>query len=226
MKKGEKMSGEEKMEVLDLKPIKKKRVWVFLIKKDDNSLSGDQKMVLNNLMETYDMKFATISLEKDELNNFKHTELGLFLGNVMLPCYNVNIPEYAKGHLDLEISEQEKEVSELENEYNAIADINPLKAEQIKSWIHYLREELKEKEEFLNTDLKSQWIVQKIFDIIRYYEDSLYYEETLYILHFTPERLALSLKDIFEELGVSVIIGNIEVNLLSSTPLIAAGGIN
>jgi len=226
MKKLNKIEGEAKMEVLELKPVKNKQVWVFLIKKQDNKLTEDQRLILNTLIETYNFKFATISLENVELTHFKHTELGSFLGDIMLPCYNVDIAEYAKAHLDLEITEQKTEISELESAYNSLADKQSSKAESMKSWIDYLKGERSENVEFLNTKLKSQWIVKKILDIIRYYEDSLYYENTLYVVHFTPEKLVLNIKEILEELGVSVIVGTIKVNLLVPSQLITAGGIN
>jgi len=45
-------------------------------------------------------------------------------------------------------------------------------------------------------------------------------------VHFTPEKLVLNIKEILEELGVSVIVGTIKVNLLVPSQLITAGGIN
>ncbi|MFX1298568.1 MAG: hypothetical protein ACFFD2_27385, partial [Promethearchaeota archaeon] len=58
------------------------------------------------------------------------------------------------------------------------------------------------------------WIAKNILNVIRYYGDSLFFEDVIYILHFTPEKLLWNLRQVLEELGVIVIVGEIESRTL------------
>lgn len=203
------------MEVLELKPLKNKKVFVFLIKNEKYNLTYDETLVLADVLEKYDFKFSTITVDESELPGFKETNLAAFLDDSMLTCYNVDIPEYAKGYLDNEIEEEQDRLKELKAEYNTLKDKDSYNAQTIKSWIDHLTAELKEKTKDLNTGLRAQWVVKKILDIIRYYEDSLYYEDTIYILHFTSGELLMALKDLFEQLGVTVVVGEIKSRVLT-----------
>lgn len=194
----------KKMEVLDLKPVKGKTVIVFLIKKQQTDLGVEESLILKrNLME-YPFKFSTIDLPNDELEHFKRTRIAGILNEFNLPCYIVDIPEYAKGYLDSELHEKQEQITDLENEYKYMTDRNSLKAQNLKSWIDYLLDELRKKEEFMELKLKPQWIAKKILDIVKYYED-----KTVFMIHFTIPELLNELKQIFEELGIEVVIGDI-----------------
>ncbi|HUY01195.1 MAG TPA: hypothetical protein VMV49_16665 [Candidatus Deferrimicrobium sp.] len=202
------------MEVLDLKPIIGKKIFVFLIRKENGTLDHNEELILANVLQTYHIKFATINIESDEIKGFKHTDMAKFLNDFMVPCYTVGIPEYAKGYLDSEISEKKEQAIELEAEYKAMKDKQSFKAQNLKSWIALLFDEIKEKEEFMRNELTSQWIAKKITDILRYYDD-----ETIYTVHFAPAQSLLQLRQIFKELGMYVISGEIGEKLLTPFPL-------
>ncbi|MFX1293926.1 MAG: hypothetical protein ACFFD2_03560 [Promethearchaeota archaeon] len=214
------------MEVLELNPIENKKIFVFLIKKEDNNLTYDEAHVLNDILEKYEFKFASIAIESAKLNTFRNSDLALFLNELLVPCFQVDIPEFAKGYLLNEIIEEEKELNELEYEYNNLEDKDSFKAQNLKSWIKYLKDQIQEKHNSLNTKIKANWIVKNLLGFIRYYEDTLFYENILYVIHFTPEKLIMILKQILEELGIHVIIGEINEEILIPTQKIDCQGAN
>ena len=202
------------MEVLELKPVKDKQIFVFLIKKEDENLTYDESLILTDILQKYNFKFATIVLKDEELKtfaNFLQTSLAIFLNDFLLPCFIVDIPDYAKGYLYSEISEEKEQIMELESEYKTSDNKSSFKAENLKLWIEYLKEIVHEKEVYFKTKLKSQWIVKKILDFVRYYEENI-----IYILHFTPESLIMGLKETLEDLKISVVVGEIQPTFLTS----------
>ncbi|MHA1230220.1 MAG: hypothetical protein ACTSRP_17995 [Candidatus Helarchaeota archaeon] len=214
------------MEVLELKPIKNKKIFVIIIKKNNNQLTQDESVFIKNIIEKYNVNFATITLKPTEVESFKETNLAMLLNDLLTPFFLVDIPSYAMGYLESEIAEKKEKISELEKEYRSLEDKTSFKAENLKSWIEYLKEELQKNQQYVNTKLKAQWIVKKILDIVRFYEDSLYYEDILYIIHFTPEELVLDLKQTLEELGIFVIICEIKKNYLNTKYASTKLGVN
>jgi len=192
------------MEVLDLKPVKGKNVIVFLIKKEENDLGLEESLILMDLLKQNDFKFSSINLPNDVLGQFKQTKIARILNEFNLPCYMVDIPEYARGYLDAELMEKRDQVVDLQREYKHMDSKDSFKGQNLKSWIDYLEDELQKKEAFMELKLKPQWIAKKILDIVRYYED-----QTVYVLHFTGPELLNELRVIFEELGIKVIVGEI-----------------
>ena len=199
---------------MELNPIKNKKIFVFLIIKEENNLTDDESQNLNNILEKNDVKLATIAIDNAQMEIFKTTELAMFLNESMLPCYQVDIPEYAKGYLDNEVLEEEEELEGLISEYNDMKDKESFRGNYLKSWIEHLEKKVQDKREHIEIKVKTQWIVKNMLDLLRYYGDSLFYEESIYILHFTPEKLVKDLLQVLEELGVFVIVADVKSKIL------------
>ncbi len=198
------------MEVLELKPVKGKKTFIFLVNRENNELSSNERDVLVDVLQSYPIKFTTIDLNGKAPKTFKESDLAECLNEFNLHCFEVDIPEYAKGYLYAELDEKKEQYTGLEHEYKSLEDKDSFKAQNLKSWIDYLKDEYHKKKTYLNVKLKSEWIAKKILDIISHYKD-----DTIYLIHFTPEALLMELKTILEELEVRVIVGEIKAKFLT-----------
>jgi hypothetical protein len=91
-----------------------------------------------------------------------------------------------------------------------LKDKSSFKAQNLHSWIALLKDEVKEKEEFMRTELTPQWIAKKITEIVKYYDD-----DTIYLVHFAPAGALFKLRQIFKEIEMQVISGEIGEKLLT-----------
>lgn len=192
------------MEVLELKPIKEKKVSLYLIEKESKELSDAEYDNLLILLRGKKFNFATIDLCDDELKKIYQTPLAQFFDNFETPYYYVNIPDYAKIHLLNEISDKKEQVEELQGEYENLC-LNPaekesLKAQNLFSWIHLLKSEVIDKEDYLDLKLRPLWIIKKVLDIIE-----MINEDEINFIHFTHKELFSELKKLFEAQSIKVI---------------------
>lgn len=207
------------MEVLDLKPIKNKNITINLIENGNPLWSKYEEMNFENLLETNNFKFITMDSEFEENDGATHTGILNLLKKCVKNVYTLDIPEYAKGYLLEEISRQREQVEELEAEYKLISkneeEINSAKALNLKTWIDYLRIEVQEKEDFLNLEVRPQWVSKGLLDLINLYEDT-----NLHIIHLTTKELLPKIKKILEELNVKVIYYDIGTKILAPEQII------
>lgn len=181
-----------KIEVLELKPVKNKKVRVYLMKYQEEL---NRNQFLEELLESY--KFNFISIDR-ELDVRGRQSLMKYLIKYGLVSFIVGVPEYAKGYLLDEISKQKKQVEELEAELEAVEE-DSFKKQNLKSWIEYMKSEVEEKKRLLNLKIRPEWIAKKILDLIRLFENP-----HLRILHFTPGNILPQVKKILEELDIPV----------------------
>ena len=197
------------MEVLELKPIKDKKISLYLIEKENKELSNAEHENLLALLRKQKFNFTTIDLSDDDLKKIYLTPLAQFFDNFGIPYYYVNIPDYAKMHLLNEISDKKEQIEELQEEYEKLcsesAEKESFKSQNLNSWIHLLKSEIEDKENHLNLKLRPLWIVKKILDIIKMIND-----DEINIIHFTRKELFSELKKLFEVQNIKVI--NFESN--------------
>lgn len=191
------------MEVLDLKPVKGKQVFVYLIGKEDKKMVVNERMMMKEVLNETPFKFTTIDPSYDNLKTFRQTSLAEMLNDHNLPCYEVDIPEYAQGYLEAEIAEKKERIAGLISEYENITDKTTFKAQNLKSWIDLVTDEVTEKEDFMTLKLRPQWIVKKILDIVKIAASN---EETVRVLHFTSKKLIPELKKQLEDLLVKTTV--------------------
>lgn len=218
------------MEVLELKPIKNKIIILYLVETENHKLSKAEAKSLEIILENNKINLVTVDFEGYDSYSFKQTQLYEFLKEFDVPFTGVDIPEYAKGYLDIEILERKEQIEELEVEYKNICskslEKNSFKAQNLKSWIDLLKQEVKEKEKYLKLKIKPQWIVKKILEMIRTYK-----ENSLFVIHLSLKEQVSELEKLFKGLGIGTIVQKLDIkvsensiddekNLLTSTQII------
>lgn len=192
------------MEVLDLKPIKNKKIIAYMSSKENGRyFQNKDTSKLTDFLKKKDINFVTVDFQVD-MKEFKKTPFAQTLDKLGIPCIQVDIPDYAMGYLYEEIVEKQELQNELFEEYDNMSDKESFKGQSLKNWIDMLSEEIQEKEIFLSLKLRPQWIVKKMLDFANRYEN-----EVVAFVHFVQEDIC---EDIcpqivadLRDLGVKVI---------------------
>ncbi|MFX0008056.1 MAG: hypothetical protein ACFFA7_17530 [Promethearchaeota archaeon] len=189
------------MEVLELKPIKKKKVTVYLIDKNRISFELNDIDTLKELVSDNNISYITVEMNNENFKTFKNSNLFSVLNALGLDYYLLDMPEYAYGYLYEEILKKEEQISELLMEYRNMNDKNSLKGLNLKSWIDVLKKEANQDNDILERKIRPQWIVKKILDIIRSNEN-----EELTLIYFFHEKSLSEITEQLKELHIEVII--------------------
>ena len=204
------------MEVLELKSVKKKKIYLYLIKKENRGLNESEYDNLEDLIKNKKFRFAIVDFNDTDSKEMYRNALIKFLDKFKLPYYNIDIPEKAKSYLYHEILRQEVQISELEAEYDKFylnGEEESFKAQNLKTWIDLLKKEVAYKKEHLELVVKPKWIVKEILDIVKEIKN-----DHLSILHFAPEEVLNELKELFEEYNIKVI--NYDINKITLKSII------
>ncbi|MBA7520368.1 hypothetical protein ES705_12464 [subsurface metagenome] len=189
------------IEVLEIKPVKNKYINIYLIRA--GVLNQDLLDNINNILKYEKFRFAIIDFNDIQSKKQYETPLHLFLKKFKIPYYSVDIPQHVRDHLCVEILEKELLINELENEYeDLISDPEQeksFKAQNLHSWISLLKQEVKDKKDYLRLTLKPQWIVKKVLDIVKMIKN-----DRFSIMHFTHGEIFTELKELFEEYNIKV----------------------
>ena len=192
------------MEILEIKPLKNKKIKLYLIRDDNKRIGHFDHNHLRDILEQESFRFAVIDLNDKELKKSYGFPLVEFLEKNKIPYYSVDIPPNVKDYLYVEILENEAQISELEMEYeNLITDskeIDSFKAQNLKSWIDLLKNEVESKKRFLEATVKPRWILKQILDIAKNINN-----DKFSIMHFTHGELYTELKKLFEQYNIKVI---------------------
>ena len=195
------------MEVLEIKPIKNKKIVVYISSKENvKFFQNEDTTKLVEFLEKNNIDFVTVDFQVN-LKEFSKTPFAQTLRKLKIPYFQVDIPEYAMGYLYQEIVEKQELQNELFEEYERMEDKDSYKGLSLKNWIDMLGEEIQEKEIFLSLKLRPQWIVKKMIDIALSYN-----KNTITFVHFIQEDIC---EDIcpeitknLRELGVKVVSYN------------------
>jgi len=154
------------MEVLELKPLKKK-VTAFMFAKDNSEkLQNSSSESLIHFLKEKKINFLTIDFDID-IEKFRKTEFTKTLERLGIKYYQLDIPEYPMAYIYQEILEKEEILKELIEEYKSLDDRESYKALSLKNWIDLINIEIQEKEVSLSLTLRPLWIVKKMLDLIR-----------------------------------------------------------
>lgn len=154
------------MEVLELKPIKKKRICAYVAKKNKDDFHEFDISKLKEFLKNKKINFVTVDFNVN-MKEFNESELAQALNNMNIRYYQVDIPEYAMGYVYQEIVEKSELLDDLCNEFETMEDKDSLKGESLKNWIDLLREDILEKEIFISLRLRPQWIVKKMLEVTK-----------------------------------------------------------
>ncbi len=192
------------MEVLELKPLKNKKITAYFFSKqssaDLNEINSDE---LKKFLKEKNVDFATIDFDVD-MKDFNNNEFAKTLIKCNIPYYQVDIPEFVMGYLYEEIIEKEELVEELIQEYQSMEDKESYKGLSLKNWIDMLNLEIQEKENFLSLRLRPQWIVKKMLDLAKKID-----KQVVTFIHFVKkdicEDICSQVIECLREMGVKVI---------------------
>ncbi len=158
------------MEVLELKPIKNKRVTAFMFAKENSkSLQSTDPDLLTKFLKKNTINFVTVDFDIN-IKEFSKTVFAKVLDKLGIKYYQVDIPEYAMGYLYEEIMEKEELLTGLTEEYINLKDRDSYKGQSLKNWIDLINIEIQEKENNLSLKIRPMWIVKKMLDISKNFQ--------------------------------------------------------
>lgn len=195
------------MEVLDLKPVKNKKLIAYMSSKENGRyFQNKDTSRLTDFLKKEEVNFVTVDFQVN-MKEFKKTPFAQTLDKLGIPYIQVDIPDYAMGYLYEEIVEKQELQNELFEEYDNMKDKETLKGQSLKNWIDMLSEEIQEKEIFLSLKLRPKWIVKKMLDFASSFEN-----EVVSFVHFVQE-------DICEDICPQVVsdLRNLGVKVISYT---------
>ena len=170
------------MEVLELKPVKNKKIVVYMSSKENAKyFQNVDHSKLVEFLKKNNIDFVTVDFQVD-MKEFSITPVAHTLNELNIPYFQVDIPDYAMGYLYQEIIEKQEFQNELFEEYESMEDRDSYKGLSLKNWIDMLGEEIQEREIFLSLKLRPQWIVKKMLDIA-----SSFKKDVIVFVHFVQE---------------------------------------
>ena len=195
------------MEVLELKPVKNKKIIVYMSSKESAKyFQNVDHPKLVEFLEKNSIDFVTVDFQVD-MKEFSITPFAHTLNELNIPYFQVDIPDYAMGYLYQEIIEKQEFQNELFEEYESMEDKDSYKGLSLKNWIDMLGEEIQEREIFLSLKLRPQWIVKKMLDLALSFK-----KDVIVFVHFVQEDICEDIcpqvVENLRELGVKVISYN------------------
>jgi len=191
------------MEVLELKPIKNKKIIAYMSSKQDTRyFQNIDNFKLAEFLKKNNINFVTVDFQIN-MKEFSKTPFAQTLHELNIPYFQVDIPEYAMGYIYQEIIEKQDFQNKLFEEYESMDDKDSYKGESLKNWIDMIREEIQEKEIFISLKLRPQWIVKKMLDIAMGYN-----EQQISYLHLVQEDIC---EDICAEVTEQLRAMNVKV---------------
>jgi len=191
------------METLEIKPIKKKKITLYLIRNKNRGLDKNQLQNLHEILEKEKFRFAILDFNDKQLKESYEQPLAKFLDKFWIPYFSVDIPDYVRDLLNVEIFEKEALINELEAEYENLsfseAEKNSFKLQSLNSWIELLKKEVESQKASLESTIKPRWIVKKVLDIAKMIRNDVFS-----IMHFTHEEIYSELKNLFESNNIKV----------------------
>jgi len=134
------------MEVLDLKPIKNKKIIAYMFAKENSKvLQNRDPTLLTEFLKNEKINFVTVDFDLN-IKEFSKTPFATVLEKLGIRYYQVDIPEYAMGYIYEEVIEKEDFLDSLTEEYKNLEDRDSYKGLSLKNWIDLLNMEIQEKE--------------------------------------------------------------------------------
>ncbi|MFX1372542.1 MAG: hypothetical protein ACFFCE_11840 [Promethearchaeota archaeon] len=195
------------MEVLELKPVKDKKIVVYMSSKENAKyFQNDDHSKLAEFLKKNHIDFVTVDFQVN-MKEFSKTQFAEILNELNIPYFQVDIPDYAMGYLYQEILEKQEFQNELFEEYENMEDKDSYKGLSLKNWIDMLGEEIQEREIYLSLKLRPQWIVKKMLDLALSFK-----KDVIFFVHFVQEDICEDIcpqiVENLRELGVKVISYN------------------
>ncbi|MFW9951164.1 MAG: hypothetical protein ACFFKA_13680 [Candidatus Thorarchaeota archaeon] len=203
------------MESLEIKPVKDKKVTLYLIRNKNQRLINSQLKNLKPFLEKEKFRFAILDFNKEEIKRSYRDAISKFLDKFWIPYYSIDIPDHVRDVLNVDIIEKEALMNELEIEYANLCDDedkkDSYKAQSLKIWIGLLKNEIESQRKAIELTIKPKWIVKKVLDIA-----NMIRNDAFSIMYFTHEEIFSELKMLFQNYNIKVKkidINNIKIYL-------------
>ena len=155
------------MQVLDLRPFKKKRVIAYIFTKENSQkFQNSSSEILKRFLKDKRIQFLTLDFDID-MEKFHKTGFAKTLELMGITYYQLDIPEFPMGYLYQEILDKEEFLKELTEEYKNLEDRETFKALSLKNWIDLIHMEIQEQEISLGLQLRPLWIVKQMRDLVK-----------------------------------------------------------
>ncbi|MFX1456074.1 MAG: hypothetical protein ACFFDB_11935 [Promethearchaeota archaeon] len=141
--------------------------------------------------------FATIDLGYMNLREFNKTPLAKVLNEFEIPYFTIELPHYVKGHFSSQISEIQNKYDELKTTYDSLKNKNVSSAQELLYLINYYASELRELKHYVNQQIRTKAITQRIMEVIKDRPD-----EDMTFLHFGEENTFVEIMKQLKELNV------------------------
>ncbi len=192
------------MEVLELKPIKNKKIIAYMFAKENSkALQNSDAESLTTFLKNKRIDFVTVDFDIN-MKEFGKTTFADAVDKLGIKYYQVDIPEYAMGYLYEEIMEKEELLTRLTEEYINLEDRDSYKGQSLRNWIDLINIEIQEKENFLSLRIRPMWIVKKMLDIAKIFQ-----AEEVHFVHFVQtdicEDICSQVVELLREYNVKVI---------------------
>jgi hypothetical protein len=193
-----------KMEVLEIKPLKNKKLIAYMFAKENSKeLQNSDPELLAKFLKNKAIKYVTVDFDIN-MKDFGKTRFAMILDKLGIKYFQVDIPEYAMGYLYEEIMEKEELLTGLTEEYIHLEDRESYKGQSLKNWIDLINMEIHEKENSLSLRIRPMWIVKKMLDIA-----SRVKEDDVHFVHFVQtdicEDICPQVVELLREYDVKVI---------------------
>ena len=227
------------MEVLELEPLKDKRLTVLLVEKEYNEPfwlveppSGREHInalhrpsiafyeFIKRLIRKVKPDFVTDELGMRNLDEFMHSDLQMLLSTHKIPLYPVEIDENARAYIAQSLMELKEERDEVIRQINILSKREEdeklkMNLEYLVAYGQYLQKELEEEERKIKYSVRPSWIVKGIMDHAKNIDSN-----ELTCIHLCSPELMDAVAGLLESL-------NVETHLVSLTkdvsPLYAKG---
>lgn len=192
------------MEIIELKPIDNKQIILYLINIESIIESESEVKYIYKILDEFIFNFLTVDLKKENSNKKVHQFILQLTKKYKIPFFSLDLPNHAKKGILNEISKHNEQIEELELEYKVFnsneIERKSFRSPDLKNWIDYLKNEVKEIENYLNSKFTPQWIVKELLDLIEMFD-----EKKMYIMHFTTGKILPELKSILGKLEIIVV---------------------
>ena len=209
-----------KMYNLEFTTLNDEKLVLYLLRFEDFKKDYDSEHQiyrdLLDLIKVYDFKFFTIDSNYFKLDQTIKDVIKNFLKKSKTRYFFVDIPNYVKKYYLKDISTHIEHLEEIEYEHRLNSkhklSLQPEYEEKLNSWIEYLKAEIKEKEDYFNLNIRTQWIANNILKLI---ESKI--QNNSYIIHFTPNSNYSKLRTILTDLKVNVVPYHLTKKILVQT---------
>jgi hypothetical protein len=185
----------EKMKGMMFDPLPNTDFSIHLMDNIELEASKNDVKNLVSQIRDYNVSFATIDLGNTTLREFEKTPLAKNLEKLNIPYFTIELPYYVKDHFTTQMTEIKEIYDELKATYDVLEDKNKSTAQELKNLMRYYSKELKEIKNYINTNVRTKLIFNKVLNLITR-EDN----RSLRFIHFGERSFFMEIFNLIESI--------------------------